>query len=176
MNILVTGTPGSGKTTLVTYASKIGDRRFYDADDLPGLCEWREITTGKVLGLVSNHKETGQDDWYKKYGWYWRTDHLKQFLADNPDAIVCGSSENISDCYPLFDRVIIVRVSLTELQSNLKSPDRSNPFGKTPKQQAGLMEWQDYLIKEAKKFSPLFTYGNEIETTYARICDIAKQG
>ena len=38
MKVLVTGTPGSGKTTLAEYAEKSGDRRFVDADELVGLC------------------------------------------------------------------------------------------------------------------------------------------
>lgn len=174
MHILVTGTPGCGKTTLVAYAKQKNNNRFYDTDELPGLCEWREFETGKVLGLVSDHKETGQDNWYKKYGWYWRTDRMRQFLSDNPDVVLCGSSENIVDFYELFDKIIIIRVTQDELLSNFSSPDRANPFGKTTKQRAGFMKWQDYLIREANKFSPVFIDGNEIESTYSKVADACR--
>lgn len=173
MNILVTGTPGSGKTTLVKYAKGKGDDRFFDADEIPGLCEWREFKTGKVLGLVSDHKETGQDNWYKKYGWYWIESRLKQFLADNPDAIICGSAENIADCYKFFDKLILVRVTKDQLLHNLASPARENPFGNTPEQRKGFMEWQDYLIREAQKFSPTFIDGNNIDATYSKVTALA---
>ena len=169
MSILVTGTPGSGKTALTQYARSVGDDRFVDADYLEGLCEWREFKTGNVLGLVTEHKETGKDNWYAKYGWYWKLDRLKQFLNDNPQAILCGSAENIVECYGLFQQIFILEKSEEELVGNLASPDRENPFGKTPEQRKGFMEWQDYLTKEAGKFKPTILTGNNIRDIYETI-------
>lgn len=171
MNVLVTGTPGSGKTTLVAYAVKQGDKRFVDADEIAGLCEWREFETGKVIGTVDEVTITVDDDWYKKHGWYWKADKLEQFLKDNPDAILCGSSENIADCYKLFNEIIILRKTKAELLKNLQSPDRTNPFGKTTKQRAGFMEWQDFLIKEAQNYNVSYVYGNDISVIYREILD-----
>lgn len=169
MSILVTGTPGSGKTTLVQYAESVGDQRFFDADEVAKLCEWREFETGKVLGYVTAHKETGLDDWYKKYGWYWREDAMKEFLHKNPDAILCGSSENIADFYKLFDKIVIMKKTEEELLANLASPDRNNPFGKTPEQRKNFMNWQDYLINEAQKYQPQILTGNDIKNAYEQI-------
>lgn len=169
MTTLVTGTPGSGKTTLVQYAARAGDKRFFDADKIKGLCEWRESETGKVLGLVADYKETGKDEWYQKYGWYWRTDVLKQFLSDNPDSIICGSSENVVAVYGLFDRLFIIKKTKEELFHNLASPDRDNPFGKTEKQRANFMNWQEYLIKEAEGYPLTLVKGNNISEVYNQI-------
>ena len=66
MSTLITGTPGSGKTTLVNYAKSQGDRRFCDADDMPGLCEWREFASGKTIGLVDEAVSYTHLDVYKR--------------------------------------------------------------------------------------------------------------
>ena len=169
MAILITGTPGSGKTTLVHYANEHGDTRFFDADEISGLCEWREFKTGDVMGLVTDFMETGKDDWYERYGWYWRTDYLEEFLSKNPSAVICGSSENVVDCYPLFDELVMLQITESELLSNLASPTRNNPFGKTPKQRANFMNWQTYLIDSAKAFSPKIITGNNTAAAFAYI-------
>ncbi len=169
MNILVTGTPGSGKTTLVRYAQSVGDNRFFDTDELEGLCEWREFETGEVLGPVAEHKDNGEDNWYAKYGWYWKPERLKQFLSDNPQAILCGSAENVAECYGLFGKIFIMQKNEDELLNNLSSQERVNPFGKTPEQRKGFMEWQDYLTKEAEAYKPIILTGNEISKIYVSV-------
>lgn len=169
MATLITGTPGSGKTTLVAYAKSVNDNRFYDADEIDGLCEWRDFASGKSIGLVQNMTVELDDDWFKKNGWYWRGEVLKKFVATHPDAFICGSSENIADFYGLFERIIILRKTEAELLQNFQSPERLNPFGKTTKQRSGFMEWQDYLIAEAKDYPTQFIDGNEIAKTYHSI-------
>lgn len=175
MNTLVTGTPGSGKTALVAYAARFHDERFFDADDIKGLCEWRDFETARVIGLVGETTVISNDDWYKKYGWYWREHHLQEFLQANPNAVICGSSENIVDCYKLFDHVIIMQKTEADLLRNLQSPDRLNPFGKTTKQRAGFMKWQDYLIKEAQPYDPIIVGGNDIAATYQTVINLLSQ-
>lgn len=169
MSSLVTGTPGSGKTTLSKYAKSVGDSRFVDADEIPGLCEWRVFETGEVMGLVTEFIETGEDEWYKMFGWYWRPVFLKEYLTQHPTVIICGSAENTVECYSLFDKVVLFKKTEEELLSNLASPDRNNPFGQTPEQRKNFMNWQNYLITEAREFNPRIIEGNDVSEAYKLI-------
>jgi hypothetical protein len=166
MSSLVTGTPGSGKTTLTKYAESVNDNRFVDADEIPGLCEWRVFETGEVMGLVTEFIETGEDEWYRMFGWYWQPEALKEYISNDPDTIICGSAENIVECYKLFKQLFILKKNESELLGNLASPDRNNPFGLTPDQRKNFMNWQTYLIDEAHAFNPVIVDGNDISKTY----------
>ncbi len=170
MKILVTGIPGSGKTTLVSYADNQNDDKFYDSDEIYELCEWRELKTGKVLGLVTKYKAT-DNEWYKKYEWYWNIEVLNKFLQTNSFIVLSGSSYNVIESYKYFDKIFILKKTEEELVSNLESPTRINPYGKTPEQRRTFMNWQNYLIKEVEKYNHTIIEGNTIINTYQTIKD-----
>jgi len=169
MKILVTGTPGSGKTSLTNYASNLEDQRFIDTDDVSNLCEWRNLKTGHVLGLVSDLTDPKDDNWYKTNGWYWKLPYLETLLEENPSIILCGSSENVTSSYKYFDKIFILEKTNEELLHNLQSPTRENPFGKTTQQRKDFINWQKYLIKEGSSYNTSIIRGNDIEQIYQKI-------
>lgn len=172
MKLLITGAPGCGKTTLVEYAKSLGDNRFYDADYIDGLCEWRSFETGEVIGSVSDFDINQNNDWYEKNGWYWNEDFLHNFLDEHTEVVMCGSSENMGDCYKLFDKIIFLKKTHEELESNLTNPDRENPFGKDPEHRKGIMKWQDFIIKMAQPYDSELLEGNQIEKSYRQILEV----
>ena len=174
MTTLVTGTPGCGKTTLVEYAQKQGKTNFFDADFIPDLCEWRDMKTGQSIGLAADIPSADKDNWYKRYGWYWQASVLRDFLSEHPDAVICGSAENVTEFYKVFDKLAIIIVTKEELEQNLNSPNRKNPFGQTAEQRAGFMEWQDFLLAGAKGHQATIISGNVIEKTFQQVAGLCK--
>jgi energy-coupling factor transporter ATP-binding protein EcfA2 len=172
MSILITGTPGSGKTSLVKYANQLGGQRFIDADEVAELCEWRDLKTHKVLGLINEVDHIENDAWYKTNGWYWNETQLTKLLNTNKEMILCGSSENVVQCYEHFSKIIILKKNQHQLLGNLLSPERTNPFGKTTVQRVNFIRWQDYLIKESKAYSSYVIEGNDIKKSYKTICEL----
>jgi hypothetical protein len=140
-----------------------------DADEEVNLCEWRNLKTGKILGLTSEVTDIKDNNWYKANGWYWRLNYLKKLLEKTPSIILCGSSENVTSSYRYFDKIFILEKTSKELLNNLQSPDRKNPFGKTTQQRKNFINWQKYLIKESKNYNTTLITGNDIGKTYHKI-------
>jgi ribosomal protein S18 acetylase RimI-like enzyme len=169
VKLLVTGAPGSGKTTLVQYAHKHGASYFYDPDEIAGLCEWREYATGKVVGPAESVKPTGGEQWYRTNGWYWSETKMSELLSSAPDVVICGSADNIFDFYPGFDKIVLLYKSRADLVSNLLQPGRAQANGKDPAHHGRILEWQEKLRKSLKSYDPIIIEKNDSAMAYRQI-------
>ena len=172
MKTLITGAPGTGKTTLVEYARQHGSMNFFDTDKVSGLCEWREYATGKVIGDVEGVEPVGGEQWYRTNGWYWKQDKMNELLRSIPDPIVCGSADNVMDYYGAFDRIVLLHKSREDIVHNLTRPERDQANGKDPVHYDRILRWQEKLEESLKPFHADLVSDNTIPAMFERVQSI----
>lgn len=123
MNILITGIPGSGKTSLCENLKQKG-YIAYDADEDFG--QWIHKKTGSKL-------YTRPTDNREDYYWIWRSDKIKKKLNHTTDSLVffCGFATNQSELYEDFDKIVVLDCDLETIKHRLTSRP-NNAFGKRP--------------------------------------------
>jgi dephospho-CoA kinase len=102
--VLITGNPGSGKTTMAAELTRLGQPAI-DADD--EIARWEDGPDGRR--------------------WTWDRDRLERAIRLTPGLIVCGISFNMRDMLDLFDRVFLVSIDAATQIERLKSAGDRNP-------------------------------------------------
>jgi hypothetical protein len=131
MKVLVTGTSGSGKSTIGKELKKRGfDVIEADQDvfnDL-SIAYWKNKVTGEGVNMPWPPPK----NWHNENDWVWRVDVLKQRLdsSDNSIVFACGDSRNKQEAYSLFDKIFVLNVSDDMLHERIQSR-ADNYFGKT---------------------------------------------
>ena len=124
---LITGRPGSGKTTVIQELQRRGYRAF-NTDDMPEVTQLEEQATGKVVPWPD-----GAVDW-KKYIWNWQEDGLQKLLSLEGDVFIGGIVGNQKEFYSLFDKIFALTITTETLRQRLDS--HSHPRTTTEKDQA----------------------------------------
>ena len=113
-NYLITGRPGSGKSTVIKELCRRGYQAF-NTDDLPNVTQLEEQVSGKTVPWPS-----GPVNW-KKYIWNWQEDGLKELLSLNGDVFVGAIVGNQKQYYSLFDKIFALTVTGDTLQRRLNT-------------------------------------------------------
>ena len=111
---LITGRPGSGKTTVIQELQRRGYHAF-NTDDMPEVTQLEEQATGKVVPWPD-----GAVDW-KKYIWNWQEDGLRKLLDLEGDVIIGAIVGNQKEFYSFFDKVFALTITTETLRRRLDS-------------------------------------------------------
>jgi hypothetical protein len=100
--VLITGNPGSGKTTIAVELTRLGHAAI-DADD--EIARWIDGPDGRR--------------------WTWDRDRLEQAIRLAPGLFVCGTAINLRDMLDLFDRVFLLSIdAATQIERLASVGDR----------------------------------------------------
>jgi broad-specificity NMP kinase len=123
---LITGRPGTGKSTVATALAKRG-YNAYDLEEVPHIVRL-EI---KATGEPTNWPE-GFVDW-NYYSWNIQAKPLEDFLAshEDKDTYVAVSGSNQRNFYPLFDKVFVLTFDDPELLRQRLETRKVHEFGQS---------------------------------------------
>ena len=122
---LVTGNPGSGKTTLAQELSRRGLTAM-DADCVPRLCHYRD-DAGKTYSRAEAPLMP-DEHWLSTHHWVWDRTRLQEVLCEQPGPVfMCGIALNVREVIDLFDRVFLLRIDAETQEERLLAYDLSSP-------------------------------------------------
>jgi thymidylate kinase len=123
---LVTGNPGSGKTTLAAELSRRG-LVAVDADYVPRLCHY-EDDAGNTYSRA-DAPLIPDEEWLSTHRWVWSRARLQEVLKQHSDPVfICGIARNIRDVLDLFDCVFLLRIDADTQEERLRAYDLSSPL------------------------------------------------
>ena len=150
-HILITGIPGSGKSTL----SRILRDKGFNAIDLEEVPQLFIMVDQETRQPIDNYDNTDLQQ-VAAADWICDKDALKKLIQsqNQPVNFYCGSSSNIEDLLPLFNEIILLQISEAVMRERLsKRPDTD--FGGKPEVQDWVMTWKDWwnneMIEEGAK-------------------------
>ena len=124
---LVTGNPGSGKTTLAAELARRGLIAI-DPDYDATLSYWVDDTGARTL--KSEGPAQPDEQWLRTHHWVWSRCRLQELLAEHEEPVfVCGIALNIHEVVDLFERIFLLRIDADTQEQRLVAYDASNSRG-----------------------------------------------
>lgn len=119
---LITGNPGSGKTTLAHELTRRG-MAAVDPDENPDLSYWEDAAGQRVDGPTKPDRA-----WLRSHRWVWSRSAMERVLAGYRDPVfVCGIARNQDALLDLFERVFLLRIDERTQEDRLDAYDLANP-------------------------------------------------
>lgn len=147
-SILITGIAGSGKTTICHKLNKLG-YNAYNIETTKGLFKTFN-KDGSIF--LNNHNNDDLKD-VKNREWICDLKKLNAFMKKKSQkselVFYCGMGTNIYDIFPLFDKVILLKVSSKILRNRLSGRIKGS-YGRTKKVQDWLIDGKKRIEKKMK--------------------------
>lgn len=150
MKILITGVAGTGKSSICKVLQGKG-YIAYDMDKIPGLCNWKNKSTGKLGDYHENRNQT----WIDEHDWLCDKTRIKQLLKENKDVIMCGIASNMQELLPLFDKVLLLSLDDQLILQRLSNRVGDHDFAKTQSEQVGVLSWKDGWEQEMTRLGAI---------------------
>ena len=125
---LVTGNPGSGKTTLAAELARRGLIAI-DPDYDAKLSYWEDDTG--ACTQKSEGPALPDEQWLRTHHWVWSRCRLQELLTEHEEPVfVCGIALNIHEVVDLFERIFLLRIDADTQEQRLLAYDTMNPPGR----------------------------------------------
>jgi broad-specificity NMP kinase len=147
-SILITGTPGVGKTSLSNKLNELG-YKSYDIDDIPGLFSMIHRDTKLP---IKDHDNFNLEK-VKVMTWICDIPKLELIIKNeqNDLAFYCGNGSNVYQFMELFDSVILLTINL-ETNKHRLSIRTDNDFARTEEVQEYVLSkknsWENEMVKK----------------------------
>ena len=137
-SILITATPGTGKSAVCDELNRLGYKSF-GIENIEGLFTMINKNTGKPFEDYDNN----DFEKVKQSTWICSKQKLETLIKENSDSTVfyCGTTSNLDDMLPLFDKLFLLKVNQNILCERL-STRTSNDFAKTKEVQEWVFSWK----------------------------------
>jgi broad-specificity NMP kinase len=113
-NYLITGRPGSGKTTVIHELQSRGITA-HDTDAITGVTQLEDKASGEIIPWPD-----GPVDW-DKCAWNWQEPALSKLLRDSETVFVGAIVGNQQKFYPLFSKIFILTLDVETLEKRLET-------------------------------------------------------
>ncbi|MDB5178391.1 MAG: hypothetical protein JWN01_334 [Patescibacteria group bacterium] len=121
---LITGTPGSGKSTIIEAFAQRG-YTAYDTDNIAGATQFEYRRTGRPVARPASPIDWGI------YEWSWQEAKINELLASADTVFLGAVVGNQEKFYPLFDRIFVLTLDEATLSHRLITRT-GNDYGKHP--------------------------------------------